>query len=46
MVEVHAHRGERALRNFSGQLMRVADGRVDELWMVDAKPAESDAFWR
>jgi hypothetical protein len=33
------------LHNFSGQLLRFVDDRLAELWMVDAKPAESDAFW-
>lgn len=45
MVEVHAARGGRTLHNFSGQLARVVDGRLTDLWMVDALPAESDAFW-
>lgn len=45
MVEVHAARHGRTLHNFSGQLLRVSDGRIAELWMVDALPAESDAFW-
>jgi hypothetical protein len=45
MVEVHAERGGRSLHNFSGQLATVADGRIDKLWMVDAKPLESDRFW-
>ncbi|HEY7107568.1 MAG TPA: nuclear transport factor 2 family protein [Acidimicrobiia bacterium] len=45
MVEVHAARAGRALHNFSGQLLTVRDGAITELWMVDALPAESDAFW-
>lgn len=45
MVEVRAERGARSLHNFAAHLLRVADGRVAEWWMVDAKPAESDAFW-
>lgn len=45
MVEVRAHREGGDLHNFAGHLLRVADGRIDRLWMVDAKPAESDAFW-
>jgi len=45
MVEVHAERRGRRLHNFSGQLVRVRDGVVVELWMVDALPAESDEFW-
>ena len=45
MVEVHAHRGDRALHNFAAHLMTVDGGRVREWWMVEARPAESDAFW-
>jgi ketosteroid isomerase-like protein len=45
MLEVHAARAGRALHNFSGQLLTVRDGAITELWMVDALPAESDAFW-
>ena len=45
MVEVHAERGGRTLHNFAAHLLRLADGRIAEWWMVDAKPAESDSFW-
>jgi len=45
MVEVRAQRGGRSLHNFAAHLLRVADGRIAEWWMADAKPAESDAFW-
>lgn len=45
MVEVRAQRGERALHNFAAHLLRVTGGRIAEWRMVDAKPAESDAFW-
>ncbi len=45
MVEVHAARNGRTLHNLSGQLLRVEDGQVTDLWMVDALPAESDGFW-
>lgn len=46
MVEVHAERGGRALHNFAAHLLRLdGDGLIAEWWMVDAKPAESDAFW-
>jgi ketosteroid isomerase-like protein len=45
LVEVHAARGGRTLHNFSGQLLTVRDGRVTDLWMVDALPEESDRFW-
>jgi ketosteroid isomerase-like protein len=45
MVEIRAHRGERSLHNFAAHLLRIADGRITEWRMVDAKPAESDWFW-
>lgn len=45
MVEVNARRGDRRLQNFAAYLLRVHEGRITELRMVDAKPAESDAFW-
>ncbi|MEZ5156424.1 MAG: nuclear transport factor 2 family protein [Solirubrobacterales bacterium] len=45
MVEVRAERSGRSLHNFAAHLLRVADGRIAEWRMVDAKPAESDAFW-
>ena len=45
IIEVHAARNDRTLHNFSGQLATVRNGRIVELWMVEALPAESDAFW-
>jgi len=46
MVEIHARRDGRVLHNFGAFLSRHdADGRVVELWMVDAQPAYSDEFW-
>ncbi len=45
MVEVNASRGEKTLQNYAGYLVTVDDGRITELRMVDAKPAESDDFW-
>ncbi len=45
MVEIRAHRGERSLHNFAAHLLRIADGRITEWRMVDAKPAESERFW-
>ena len=45
MVEVRASKGERRLHNFAAHLMRVAGGAITEWRMVEAKPAESDAFW-
>ena len=46
MVEVRAQRGAATLHNHAAHLCRVRDGRVVEWWMVEALPAESDAFWR
>ncbi len=45
MVEIRARRGGRRLHNFAAHLLRVAGGQVTEWRMVEAKPAESDAFW-
>ena len=45
MVEIHAHRGDKSLHNFAAHLLRIADGRIIDWRMVDAKPSESDKFW-
>ena len=45
MVEIHARRGDRTLHNFAAHLLRVRNGRITQMRMVDAKPAESDDFW-
>ncbi len=45
MVEIRADRRGKTLHNFAAFLARVAEGRIAELWMVDAKPARSDEFW-
>ncbi len=46
MVEIRAAREGRELHNFGAFLSRHdADGRIVELWMVDARPAYSDEFW-
>jgi hypothetical protein len=46
MVEIRATRPGRALHNFGAFLPRSDDeGRLLELWMVDALPADSAAFW-
>jgi hypothetical protein len=44
-VEIHARREDRSLHNFAAHLLRVADGRITEWGMVDAKPSESEEFW-
>ena len=45
MVEVHAQRDDRRLENYAAHVLRIADGRVTEWRMADAKPVESDRFW-
>lgn len=45
MFEVHAARHGRTLHNFSGQLFRFDGNLIDRIWMVEALPQESDAFW-
>jgi hypothetical protein len=45
MVEVRAARGSRTLHNHAAHLLFVRDAKVTEWWMVEALPAESDAFW-
>ena len=45
MVEIRAARDGKTLHNFAAHLLRIADGRITEWRMLDAKPAESDEFW-
>ena len=45
MVEIRAEREGKSLHNFAAFLTRVVEGRVQEIWMVDALPAYSDEFW-
>jgi ketosteroid isomerase-like protein len=45
MVEIRAERGGRSLHNFAAHLLRIERGAISEWRMVDAKPAESAAFW-
>jgi SnoaL-like protein len=45
MVEINAARGGRTLHNFATHLLSVRDEQVHEWWMVEALPAESEAFW-
>ncbi len=45
MVRVEAARKGAVLHNHGAFLVRVAGGQLTELWMVDALPAESAAFW-
>jgi ketosteroid isomerase-like protein len=45
MVKIRALRGSRTLENYAAHLLRVSNKQVVEWHMVDAKPAESEAFW-
>jgi ketosteroid isomerase-like protein len=45
MVEIRAEREGKTLHNFAAFLTRVTDGKVHQIWMVDALPAYSDEFW-
>jgi ketosteroid isomerase-like protein len=45
MVEIRARREGMELHNFAAFLARIRDGRIAELWMVDARPEGSDRFW-
>jgi ketosteroid isomerase-like protein len=45
MVEVRAARNDLRLHNHAAHLLTLDNGRVSEWWMVEALPAESDAFW-
>jgi hypothetical protein len=45
MVEVNATRGGKTLHNHAAHCLFVRGGLIAEWWMVEALPAESDAFW-
>jgi hypothetical protein len=45
MVKVDAARGGSTLHNHAAHCLFVRDGLVAEWWMVEALPAESEAFW-
>jgi ketosteroid isomerase-like protein len=45
MVEVRAARGGRTLHNHAAHLLCLRGNLIAEWWMVEALPAESDAFW-
>jgi ketosteroid isomerase-like protein len=45
MVEIRARRGGRSLHNYAAHLLTIQAGRITELRMVEAKPAESAQFW-
>jgi len=45
MVEIHAARGANTLHNHAAHLLQIQDGAIGAWWMVEALPAESEAFW-
>jgi ketosteroid isomerase-like protein len=46
MVEIKVpDRNGKSLHNHAAFLARVANGEIEELWMVEALPAYSDEFW-
>ncbi len=45
MVEVAAARGDRTLPNHAAHLLRVRNGEITQMWMVEALPAYSAEFW-
>jgi ketosteroid isomerase-like protein len=45
MVEVEAARRGKQLHNHAAHCLIVRGGRIAEWWMVEALPAESEAFW-
>ncbi|MEM6583723.1 MAG: nuclear transport factor 2 family protein [Pseudomonadota bacterium] len=46
MVEIKAICKDHTLHNFAAFLMRVVEGSITRIWMVEALPAESDRFWK
>jgi ketosteroid isomerase-like protein len=45
MVEVTAARAERTLHNHAAHLLRIHNGKISQMWMVEALPAYSAEFW-
>ena len=45
MIEVRAARKGRQLHNFAAYLIALRAERMRRIWMVEALPAESEAFW-
>jgi ketosteroid isomerase-like protein len=43
MVAIGAECGGRSLHNFAAHLLRIADGRIRDWRMVDAKPSQSES---
>lgn len=46
MVEVKAKQDEKVLHNFATFLVNFKDDKIAEMWMVEALPAYSNAFWK
>ena len=46
MVEVKAERKGKKLHNHAAYLINVENGKISEIWMVEALPAYSDEFWK
>lgn len=46
MVEGRITRKGRKLHNHAAYLMTITGGQIQRIWMVEALPAESDAFWK
>ena len=46
MVEVKAQIGRRTLHNHAAFLIYLKQGKISEMWMVEALPAYSDEFWK
>lgn len=46
MVDIKAKRKGKKLHNHAAYLINVKNGKITEIWMVDALPAYSDKFWK
>lgn len=46
MVHVTAHYQAAHLQNFAAFLCQAHAGRLTHIWMVEAEPQKSDAFWK
>ncbi len=46
MIEVKATRKGKTLHNHASFLMTIKMGLIRRIWMVEALPEESDAFWK
>lgn len=46
MTEVQVDRKGRHLHNFAAFLCTISENLIQRIWMVEARPAESDEFWK